>query len=171
MSAPLIGRVLLTLTFLGSCVAAATAEQRTWTDNSGKFTVEAEFVTISDGNILLKTASGKTIRVPLERLSEADRRYGDFREHAAQQSAVSVDPVASSIMASGAWVTVDRLRSGNPIVKVRFHSIYGQGADAALKRLKGLTSLETLDLSMRTITDSVLLHLSGLKSLNALDLN
>ena len=69
---------------LAVCTAETTAKQRSWTDNTGKFSVVAEFVAISNGDVVLKSSTGKTVRVPLERLSEADRAYSQSREHAAQ---------------------------------------------------------------------------------------
>ena len=48
---------------------------RTWRDNTGKFTIEAEFVDVADGKVRLQKADGSLIAVPLERLSEADRRH------------------------------------------------------------------------------------------------
>jgi len=46
---------------------------RTWTDSSGKFTIEAELVRAVDGVVTLKEADGSTIQVPIDRLSQADR--------------------------------------------------------------------------------------------------
>jgi hypothetical protein len=47
---------------------------RTWTDKSGKFTIRARFLEISDGNVRLEQADGKTVAIPLEQLSDADRK-------------------------------------------------------------------------------------------------
>ena len=47
--------------------------RRTWTDASGKFTIEAELVRAVDGVVTLKKADGSTIDVPVDRLSQADR--------------------------------------------------------------------------------------------------
>ncbi len=48
---------------------------RTWTDSTGKFRVEAEFVELKDGKVQLRKQDGKVIDVPLERLSAADQEY------------------------------------------------------------------------------------------------
>jgi len=48
---------------------------RTWTDSTGKHTVEAEFVDVTDGNVRLRTEEGRMINIPLERLSEADQEF------------------------------------------------------------------------------------------------
>lgn len=50
-------------------------EMRTWTDDSGRFTVEAELDSIDGDNIRLKRADGKIVRLPLSKLSEADKKY------------------------------------------------------------------------------------------------
>ena len=47
---------------------------RTWTDASGTFTVEAELVERKDGKVTLKKSDGETIDVPIDKLSEADRK-------------------------------------------------------------------------------------------------
>jgi hypothetical protein len=46
---------------------------RTWSDVSGTFTLEAEFVGIEDGKAKLKKADGKVVAVPLDRLSKEDQ--------------------------------------------------------------------------------------------------
>lgn len=48
---------------------------RTWTDSSGKYTVEAELVSQSDGQILLKSSDGKIRRVAKNRLCRRDLDY------------------------------------------------------------------------------------------------
>ena len=58
---------------LAVCTSVASA--RTWTDSTGKHTVEAEFVDLKDGKVRLKKEDGRTITIPIERLSEADRAY------------------------------------------------------------------------------------------------
>ena len=44
-------------------------ENRTWKDSTGKFSVEARLLSIQDGQVVLKTAAGKEIKIPFERLS------------------------------------------------------------------------------------------------------
>ncbi|KAJ2777692.1 cytoskeletal protein binding protein [Coemansia interrupta] len=65
--------------------AAATAppgpdmsKVRTWTDGSGAYTVEAQFLELdSKGNVHLHKTNGKTITVPLSKFSVDDKRYVD----------------------------------------------------------------------------------------------
>ena len=53
--------------------AVAPASARKWTDKTGKFSVEAEFVKLADGKVTLRKTDGRVIAVPVEKLSEADR--------------------------------------------------------------------------------------------------
>ena len=50
---------------------------RTWSDATGKFRVEARFVGLDAGKVILQKADGNRIAVPLERLSPADRQFVD----------------------------------------------------------------------------------------------
>lgn len=53
---------------------AATAS-RTWTDSSGKFTIEAKYISFDGGQVTLQQPDGKQLRLPLDKLSAADRTY------------------------------------------------------------------------------------------------
>ncbi len=48
---------------------------RTWTDASGKFTIEAEFAGYSAGKVRLKKADGSTLTLPMEKLSQVDQEW------------------------------------------------------------------------------------------------
>jgi hypothetical protein len=70
------------LTELGAELAApskATANPatalRTWTDTTGKFNVEAEFVSIVGDKVQLKKKDGSVLSVPLDKLSKEDREF------------------------------------------------------------------------------------------------
>lgn len=56
-------------------VAANAGETRAWTDTTGKFSVEAELVSLSEDTVVLRRTSGKEVKVPLARLSKSDRDY------------------------------------------------------------------------------------------------
>jgi hypothetical protein len=66
--------VVAALALLGVHSLAA-EEVRTWSDKSGKFKIEAEFVEILEGKVKLKRADGKVIEVPLASLSRDDQQY------------------------------------------------------------------------------------------------
>ncbi len=63
---------------------ASGADARTWTDDSGSFAVEAEFVDAADGKVRLRKTGGQIISVALGRLSVADREF--VRQWLARQS-------------------------------------------------------------------------------------
>ena len=63
------------LAFLAAlAVRAESGESRTWTDRTGKFRIEAEFVGETDGVVTLRKEDGEEIEVPLDKLSAADKR-------------------------------------------------------------------------------------------------
>ncbi len=48
---------------------------RTWTDRSGKYQIQAKFLGIENGKVKLQKTDGKLVLVPVQSLSEADRRF------------------------------------------------------------------------------------------------
>jgi hypothetical protein len=50
---------------------------RTWTSGDGKFRTEAEFKSMGGGSVKLRKPDGSEINVPLEKLSDEDRRWID----------------------------------------------------------------------------------------------
>lgn len=50
------------------------SEFRTWTDQTGKFSVEATLVQVKEGNVELRLRDGKSIHVPMNKLSDDDQR-------------------------------------------------------------------------------------------------
>jgi hypothetical protein len=64
-------------------VAASTQDReqqsrlRTWTDRSGRFSVDAEFVGITADSVQLRRADGQVISVMIDKLSDRDRGYLD----------------------------------------------------------------------------------------------
>jgi len=64
---------LLLALFLGS--AAAPCWGRVWSDATGQFRIEAELVSVDGAVVVLRTPQGRTLRVPLAKLSDADRTF------------------------------------------------------------------------------------------------
>lgn len=60
---------------LGLCVSSSLAEVRSWSDQSGKFKIEAELVEVKDGVAVLKRTDGKRIEVPVAKLSAKDQEF------------------------------------------------------------------------------------------------
>ncbi len=55
--------------------AAKPAALRVWTDHTGRFQIQAKYRGTEAGRVQLEKADGSVIAVPLESLSEADRRF------------------------------------------------------------------------------------------------
>ncbi len=85
-------RTALTLAILAAWESAATAQQRTWTDSSGKFSVEAALAEAKQESVVLKKSSGKLITVPVARLSETDRQYLEALAQEPQREPVPPSP-------------------------------------------------------------------------------
>lgn len=54
---------------------ATAGETRTWTDITGKFSREAEFLKLEDGQVHLRLKGGKETKIPLKELSKKDRDW------------------------------------------------------------------------------------------------
>ena len=63
----------------------------------------------------------------------------------------------------GGKVEVDYKQPGKPVVSVEFRGVRHELTDEGLKHLKGLKSLQSLDLSSTQITDEGLKHLKDLR--------
>lgn len=69
----LMGLVIL---FQGDAArAGAEHPVRTWTDSTGRFTIEARLVSAEGEQVLLERADGTMVRIDLEKLSAVDREY------------------------------------------------------------------------------------------------
>ncbi|MGO9112464.1 MAG: trypsin-like peptidase domain-containing protein [Thermoguttaceae bacterium] len=51
------------------------AELRNWSDSTGTYHIQARFRGIKDGKLSLERSDGKVIAIPVEKLSDADRRF------------------------------------------------------------------------------------------------
>jgi thiol-disulfide isomerase/thioredoxin len=60
---------------LATVAEVASAEERTWSDATGKFSVSAELVEVQGGKALLRRVDGKEIKVSVERLCDADQAF------------------------------------------------------------------------------------------------
>ena len=56
-------------------VSATLVLARTWTDSSGTYKIEGEFVKLTDGKVDIRGHDGKVVHVPLEKLSDQDQKY------------------------------------------------------------------------------------------------
>ncbi|TWT97735.1 hypothetical protein Pla108_18870 [Botrimarina colliarenosi] len=51
------------------------SEARTWSDSSGRYTVDAELVALGDGAVVLQRADHHLVSIDVEQLSAADQQY------------------------------------------------------------------------------------------------
>jgi hypothetical protein len=63
----------ISIAFVLGWAGTARGELRTWTDISGKYHYEAEFISLEDNLVKLRLSNGKTAGIPFGKLSEADR--------------------------------------------------------------------------------------------------
>lgn len=61
--------------FCGVFLFASAAWAREWTDATGSFKVEGEFVAVRSGKVILEKTDGKIISVPIQKLSAADQEF------------------------------------------------------------------------------------------------
>lgn len=114
----LIASMMIVLTAAHS--VAQLSEPREWSDSTGGHKVTATFVEVKDGNVFLKTAQGKTIKIPVARLSPADQELikgadNPFQEvegdgKMATPSKSNGEATESSNAGSGGWnspLTID----------------------------------------------------------------
>ncbi len=73
MHADRLRSLILIVLFLNP-LAAPTAELRTWTDLSGKFSVKAKFVSEGEGKVTLEREDGAKFSIPVDRLSLDDQK-------------------------------------------------------------------------------------------------
>lgn len=71
---------------------ASAAEMRTWTSAGQKFTVEAEFVELTDGVVHLRKADGKILKVPIDKLSDEDQALAQRLAKPQSQSSSASEP-------------------------------------------------------------------------------
>ena len=82
---------------LGALFASrATAENRTWKDITGKYTIEAEYVGVEEGVVKLKKGDGSVVDVPLKKLSGNDRLWIARHERAKKSDSESSETSSSA---------------------------------------------------------------------------
>lgn len=59
----------------GTSTASTGPESRSWSDSTGKFHVQASYVSLENGTVRLQRTDGRTIAIPLEKLSEGDKAH------------------------------------------------------------------------------------------------
>lgn len=85
MFQPRIGYLLLML----SALIADSAAARTWTDVTGRYTLEAELIAFNDNTVVLERADHELAAMPIEKLSQADRDFLKSRGAADARDGIS----------------------------------------------------------------------------------
>src|SRR5262245_19202069 len=62
---------------------------RTWTDSTGRYTVDAELISFNDSTVVLQRADHELASVPIDKLSQADRDYLKSKEAAEARDGLS----------------------------------------------------------------------------------
>tara|TARA_B100000809_G_scaffold171919_1_gene169235 strand:+ start:394 stop:1014 length:621 start_codon:yes stop_codon:yes gene_type:complete len=172
------------LTWFCSTHAADGANLRTWTSESGKYTVKAELLSFAEGVVTLRRADGEKIEIPIAKLSQGDQK------HVLAVGRRKVDPVKALvklgaevrrnergevimlILSRNKKVTDAELVHLEGLINLQSLILWGtQVSDAGLVHLKGLTKLEAISLAETKITDAGLIHLRGLVNLQQLYLD
>jgi hypothetical protein len=147
---------------------------RKWTDSSGKFSVEAELVEVKGDKVVLKKTDGKTVTLPVARLSETDQRH--LQLLAQELTSEPLRPAPEVIAAwekAGARFNPYSIESGDiqafffvrtptekinvlpsPEVPYGLHLCELRVTDERLKELAVLTELQTLNLGDNKVTDA-----------------
>ncbi|MFN0077993.1 MAG: SHD1 domain-containing protein [Prosthecobacter sp.] len=76
-------------TLLHLCLAfcvISTLQARTWTEAQTGRTMEGEFVKVLDNAVVIRSANGSTVQLPLARLSEADQTFVKAQAEAAPKA-------------------------------------------------------------------------------------
>ncbi len=151
---------------------------RTWTDSTGTYSTEAEYAGLTkDGQVKLLKANGKTVLVPLKKLSESDQKYVDSVVSDQQKPPAAGPDVAPKNQAEaiamikklGGKIERDLKHPDHPVVSVNFSGCR-ELTDADLAILKEFTQLKTLLLGYTKVTDAGLVHIKGLTKLQLLGL-
>ncbi len=73
--------------------------KRTWKNNTGQFSVEAELVELTDDQVTLKKDDGKTISVPINILSDEDQVFLKTYREMKDAAPVAIDETFASTLA------------------------------------------------------------------------
>ena len=120
------------------------AEERTWTDVSGKYEFVASLVEVNEDGVLLKQANGETKLVPLAKLSVSDRAYAKAHEMPEQFEAV-----VANVSPKGYLMIVQNDKRHKIFIAGVKAPVRGQAYhEQATKYLKELVKGETVEASV-----------------------
>jgi hypothetical protein len=104
---PSMVRSLLMLVLCASTACAQSDDAREWIDSTGTHKIVASLIEVNDGVAFLKSKDGKTLKIPLTRLSQADQEFlkggnNPFEEVNTDANMSNSAPASSSTPA-GLW--------------------------------------------------------------------
>ena len=110
----LSGLFLRLLLFAVTCSGASARE---WTDATGKYKIEAEFGGLMMGEVRLKTAEGRTIELPLEKLSLADQDYIKSLRNRPTSPRAGTQPAAQPSPTTPSTAKATEIRGGREAIE------------------------------------------------------
>jgi hypothetical protein len=125
-----VGITLTVVAFFSFVTVHAAPPSRTWTDSTGKFKRQGRLLELDGDTVVLETSEGKTLRIPLEKLSKQDR---EFVEAAGSTSADPFEADASRTASPREGSDAPRPRStapGDGQGDIRTIVVEGVGTDA-----------------------------------------
>ena len=125
--------ILVVALMVASCLCA---EQRTWTDSTGKHKKKGEFVKLDGQTVVLKSPKGKRVKIPLKKLSKADQKL--IKQLVAKKSKSDDDTAAPKKKRSRDFSTPRKTRGGQAVNMVR----------AAPHRAKSMSNLKQIAFAM-----------------------
>lgn len=94
--------LMIVLPLISGLLLSLPAIAETWTDVTGKHRIEAQFLSVSGGNVYLQKEDGTTIAVPINRLSPESLALAKRRYQEALSASGSTPPSAAPAMAATA---------------------------------------------------------------------
>ena len=124
--------------FLVFClIATCNAELRTWTSIVGT-KVEAELVSLTGNQVTLKTKAGKTLKLPLNKLSKADQEFLKAKPSPKEPTKGEVGVKTADSKIAGYWVSDVKLTIKN------LKALKASSSDDFEKRIYG-ENIESLE--------------------------
>lgn len=122
---------------------------RTWKDKTGKFSVEAEFLSLKSGILKLRKIDGTELNIPIEKLSKDDQRF-------AQNQASGSSPVTKKPRDAETLATFDK-RLQEPLEQDFSSKTYAEFGDIIANRFNCsvLFQPDWISASGHTLTDKL----------------
>ncbi|TWU10020.1 SHD1 domain-containing protein [Allorhodopirellula heiligendammensis] len=67
--------IMVFLSLYAATIGYSQEAVREWTDSTGRFKITGSLLEVTDGNAMIKNSDGKTLRIPIARLSKQDQAF------------------------------------------------------------------------------------------------